>query len=116
MKRHFPVAIALASVLLPVWMAHAADDPPADPTLARDQAKSLSDTVKHNAKVVADAAKHGAKQVAVAAKQVAHEVAATSKEGAREVAATAKRGTANAKAAVSGEKKPPVSPGKAPAP
>jgi hypothetical protein len=125
MKRHFPLAIALASVLSPLWAAHAADDPPADPTLAHDQAKSLSETVKHNAKVVADAARDGARQVAGAAKQVAHEVAATSKEGAQEVAATAKRGTARAKAAVDGEKtpsqpakpgRPPVSPQKAPAP
>jgi hypothetical protein len=115
MKRHFPVAVALGLVLLPVWAVHAADDPPADPTPARDQAKTVSDSVKHNAKVVADAAKDSAKQVAAAAKKVAHEVAVTSKEGAHEVAATAKRGAARAKAAVNGEKTSPhVSPKKAP--
>jgi hypothetical protein len=114
MKRHFPVAVALGLVLLPVWAVHAADDPPADPTPARDQAKTVSDSVKHNAKVVADAAKDSAKQVAAAAKKVAHEVAVTTKEGAHEVAATAKRGAAKAKAAVNGEKTPHVSPKKAP--
>jgi hypothetical protein len=116
MKRRFPLAIALAWVLLPVWAVHAADDPPADPTLAREQAKTVSDTVKHDAKAVADAAKDSAKKVAVAAKQLAHEVAATSKEGAHEVAATAKRGAARAKAAVNGEKtpSPPAKPAPAP--
>jgi hypothetical protein len=117
MKRHYPLAIALTVVLSPVWTAHAADDPPADPTLAHDQAKSVSDSIKHSAKVVAHAAQVGAKQVAVTAKQVAHEVAVTTKEGAHEVAATAKRGATRAKAAVNGEKTPsPVSPAKAPAP
>jgi hypothetical protein len=115
MKRHFSVAIALASVLSPIWTAHAADDPPADPTLAHDQAKAVSDGVKRNAKVVADAAKAGAKQVAAAAKQVAHEVAVTSKEGAQEIAATAKRGAAKTKAAVNGEKTP-SQPAKPPTP
>ena len=106
MNRHFPLAAALSLALLPVCTVRAADDPPADPTLAHDQAKAVSDTVKHDAKVVADAAKKGAKQVAVAAKEVAHQVAVTSKEGAQEVAATAKRGAQRAKAAVNGEKTP----------
>jgi len=115
----FPLAIALALVLLPVWAVHAADDPPADPTLAHDQTRAVSDSVKHDAKAVADAAKDGAKKIAGAAKQVAHEVAVSSKEGAHEVAATAKRGAARAKAAINGEKtpSPPEKPaGKPPAP
>jgi hypothetical protein len=126
MNRHFPLAVALSLVLSSLTAVRAADDPPTDPTLAHDQAKAVSETVKHDAKVVADAAKDGAKQVAVAAKEVAHEVAVTTKEGAQEVAATAKRGAERAKAAVNGEKKPspparpadktPASPEKAPAP
>jgi hypothetical protein len=104
MKSHLlGAALSLAlSTLLAVQAA--ADDPPADPSLARDQAKAVSETVKHNAKVVADAAKDGAKQVAETAKEVAHEVAAASKEGAQEVAASAKKGAERAKAIVNGEK------------
>jgi hypothetical protein len=106
MKRHFPLAITLTLVLSAISTARAADDPPADPTLAHDQAKSVSDSIKHSAKVVAHAAEVGAKKVAVTAKQVAHEVAVTTKEGAHEVAATAKRGAARAKAAAEGEEAP----------
>lgn len=100
--------------LSPLLAAQAAEDPPADPSLARDQAKAVSDAVKHDAKAVADAAKVGAKQVAKTAKAVAHEVAAASKEGAQQVAATAKKGAEKAKAAVNGEKTadPTAKPGK----
>jgi hypothetical protein len=112
MNRHLPPAVALSLLLSPIWSVRAADDPnadpPADPTLAHDQAKAMSDTIKHHAKVVADAAKEGAKQVAVAAKGVAHEVAVAGKQGAQEVAATAKRGAKKAKAAVNGDKTPPA--------
>ncbi len=108
------LAAAFALVLSPLWAVQAAEDPPADPSLARDQAKALSNAVKHDARVVADAAKEGAKHVAETAKAVAHEVAAASKEGAHQVAATAKKGAERAKAAVNGGKKPdpPVKPEK----
>jgi hypothetical protein len=59
MNRHFSLAAALSLALWPVCTLRAADDPPADPSLARDRAKAVSDTVKHDAKVVADAAKEG---------------------------------------------------------
>jgi hypothetical protein len=117
MKSHLLAAV-FSLCISPLLAVHAAEDPPADPSLAKDQAKAVSAAVTHDAKVVADAAKKGAKQVAETAKQVAHEVAAASKEGAQEVAATAKKGAANAKAAVNGEKTatPPAKPaGKAPA-
>jgi len=78
--------------------------PPSDPTLAHDQAKAVSDTVKRNAKTVADAARDKAKQVAQTAKAVAHEVAAAAQEGAHQVAATAKKGAEKAKEAANGEK------------
>jgi hypothetical protein len=114
MNRHFPPAVALSLLLSPPWSVRAADeprtDPPADPTLAHDQAKAVGDTVKHDAKAVADAAKEGAKKVAAAAKGVAHEVAAASKEGAQEVAATAKRGAKKVKTAVNGDKAPTAPP------
>lgn len=99
---------------LPLLALQAAEDPPADPSLARDQAKAVSDAVKHDAKAVAHAATVGAKQVAETAKSVAHEVAAASKEGAQQVAATAKKGAEKAKAAVNGEKaaNPPAKPAK----
>jgi hypothetical protein len=84
--------------------ARAADDPPADPTLAHDQAKAVSDSVKRTAKTVADATKDKAKQVAQSAKAVAHEVAAATQEGAQQVAATAKKGAEKAKAAAAGDK------------
>jgi hypothetical protein len=100
-----PLLAALLSLALsPLIAVRAADDPPGDPSLARDQARAVGEAVKHDAKVVAGAAKDGAKQVARTAKQVAHEVAAASKEGAQQVAATAKKGAARAKAAVNGEK------------
>ncbi|HEX3396038.1 MAG TPA: hypothetical protein VHS76_04995 [Steroidobacteraceae bacterium] len=108
----FPAAALSLALSLP-WTAQAADDP-ADPSLARDQAKAVSETVKHDAKAVAAAAKDGAKHVAETAKAVAHEVAVASKEGAHEVAATAKRGAEKAKAAVNGQRKP-AAPDKAPA-
>lgn len=107
MKIHL-LAAAFSLGLSPLLTVQAAEDPPADPSLARDQAKAVSETVKHDAKVVADAAKKGAKQVAKTAKEVAHEVAAASKEGAHQVAATAKKGAERAKAAVNGEKAPPA--------
>jgi hypothetical protein len=98
---------ALAGLaLFSALTVRAADNPPADPTLAGDEARSVGAAVKHDAKIVADAAKDGAQKVAAAAKTVAHEVAAASKEGAQEVAATAKRGAQKAKAAVNGEKTP----------
>ena len=100
------LAAALSLALSPLLAVQAADDPPTDPSLARDQAKAVSEAVKRDAKVVADAAKDGAKQVAETAKEVAHEVAAASKEGAQEVAASAKKGAERAKAAVKGEKAP----------
>jgi hypothetical protein len=105
MKNHL-LAAWLSLTLSPLSVVQAAEDPPADPSLARDQAKAVSETVKHDAKVVADAAKQGAKQVAQTAKAVAHEVAAASKEGAQQVAATAKKGAEKAKAAANGEKAP----------
>lgn len=110
-----------AKVLVSAWLglalsalltARAAEDPPADPTLAHDQAKAVSEAVKRDAKVIADAAKTGAKQVAAAAK----EVGAATKEGAQEIAATAKKGTQKARAAVNGEKapSPPAKPAEKP--
>jgi hypothetical protein len=112
MSRLISLTAALTLALSPAWTLHAAEDPPADPTLAQDQAKAVSDAVKRDAKAVAEAAKDGAKQVAVAAKEVAHEVAVTTKEGAQEVAASAKRGAERAKAAVNGDKtqSPPTKP------
>jgi hypothetical protein len=107
--------LTLSLALAPLPAVQAAEDPPDDPSLARDQAKAVSEAVKHDAKVVADAAKEGAKQVADTAKQVAHEVAAASKESAQEVAASAKKGAERAKAAVNGEKAP-IPPPKPPAP
>ncbi len=114
--------VALSLALSSLWTVQAAEDPPADSSLARDQAKTLSEAVKHDAKVVAAAAKDGAKHVAVTAKAVAHEVAAASKEGAHQVAATAKKGAERTKAAVNGDKaatpptkpkqKPPAAPDK----
>jgi hypothetical protein len=106
------------ALLFAAFGAHAGDDPPADPTLAGDTARSVGETVRQDAKVVADAAKDGAQKVAVAAKQVAHEVAQTTKEGAHEVATTAKKGAQKTKAAVSGDKPadPPPSSGKPAAP
>jgi hypothetical protein len=98
--------LAFSLALAPLPALQAAEDPPDDPSLAKDQAKAVSEAVKHDAKVVADAARDGAKQVAETAKQVAHEVAAASKEGAHEVAATAKKGAERTKAAVNGEKSP----------
>jgi hypothetical protein len=109
------LAAAFSLALSPLLAGHAAANPPEDPSLARDQAHGVSETVKHDAKVVADAAKDGAKKVAATAKDVAHEVAAASKEGAKEVAATAKKGAARAKAAVNGEKSPNPPPAKTPA-
>ena len=110
MKAKVLVAAWLGLALSPVLIARAAEDPPADPTLAHDQAKAVSEAVKRDAKVIADAAKTGAKQVAAAAK----EVAAASQEGAQQVAATAKKGAQRAKAAVQGEKPPPAPPEKTP--
>ena len=52
MNRLFPPAVALSLVLSPIWAVRAADDPQRDPTLAHDQAKAVSDTVKHDAKVL----------------------------------------------------------------
>jgi hypothetical protein len=114
--KNYLLAAAFSLALSPLLAAQGAEDPPDDPSLARDQAKAVSEAVKHDAKVVADAAKDGAKQVAETAKDVAHEVAAASKEGAQEVAATAKKGAARAKAAVNGEKGPNPPPAKTPAP
>jgi GTP cyclohydrolase FolE2 len=105
MRTRFYIAIA-ASALIAALTVRAADNPPADPTLAGDEARNVSAAVKRDAKFVADAAKDSAQKVAAAAKAVAHEVATASKEGAHEVAATAKRGAAKAKAAVNGEKAP----------
>jgi hypothetical protein len=90
---HHCCLVALSLMLSSGLAARAAGDTPADPTLASDQAKTVSATVKHDAKAVADAAKAGAKQVAAAAKQMAHGVAAAAKEGAEKT-----------KAAVSGDK------------
>lgn len=98
----------LAGICLGLCVLSAAawggDDPPSDPTLAHDQAKAVSDSVKHTAKTVAEATKEKAKQVAQSAKAVAHEVAAATREGAQQVAATAKKGAEKAKAAANGEK------------
>jgi hypothetical protein len=105
MRTRFYIALA-GIALIATFTVSAADNPPADPTLAGDEARSVGATVKHDAKIVADAAKDSAQKVAVAAKAVAHEVATASKEGAHEVAATAKRGAEKAKAAVNGEKAP----------
>jgi hypothetical protein len=102
MKTKVLIAASLVLALSALLIARAAEDPPADPTLAHDQAKAVGDAVKRDAKVIADAAKTGAKQVAAAAK----EVAAASQEGAQQVAATAKKGAQRAKAAVNGEKAP----------
>jgi hypothetical protein len=112
------LSYALLTLSLAVVGARAGDDSPADPTLARDTARSVGETVRQDAKVVADAAKDGAQKVAEAAKQVAHAVAESSKEGAHEVAATAKKGAQKTKAAVSGDKPadPPPSSGKPAAP
>jgi hypothetical protein len=104
MKAQVLIAASLCLAVSVLSGARAADDPPADPTLAHDQAKAVSEAVKRDAKVVAEAAKTGAKQVAAAAK----EVAAASKEGAQQVAATAKKGAQRAKAAVNGEKPAPA--------
>jgi hypothetical protein len=104
------------SLLLAASGAWAFDDPPADPTLAGDQARAAGEAIKQGAKQVADAAKEGAQQVATAAKEVGHEVASASKEGAqqvqqgaKQVAATAKKGGQQVKATVTGAKpvKPP---------
>jgi len=116
MKLHCCVVLGL--MFLAASAARAADDPPADPTLATDQSKSFAAAVKRDAKAVADAAKDSAKHVAGAAKEVAHEVAAASKQGAEEVAATAKHGAEKAKAAVNGDKgaKPPPKPAGEPPP
>ena len=97
---------AVLSLMLSAGLVRAAEDPAADHTLASDQVKSMSESIKHNFKVVADAMKDSSKKAAGTAKNVAHEVAAASKEGAHEIAATAKRGAAGAKAAVNGEKTP----------
>jgi hypothetical protein len=102
------VGLGLSALLT----VRADEDPPADPTLAHDQAKAVGEAVKRDAKVIADAAKTGAKQVAAAAK----EVAAATQEGAQQVGATAKKGAEKAKAAVKGEKPPPAPPDKPPAP
>src|ERR1700743_437015 len=106
--------LAFTLTLSPPLAVDGAQAPPDDPSLARDQATAVSETVKHDAEVVADAAKDGAKKVAATAKDVAHEVAAASKEGAKEVAATAKKGAARAKAAVNGEKNPTPPPANTP--
>jgi hypothetical protein len=87
--KHF-LAAALSVGLIVFSAASASDD---DPTLAHDQAKAVSDSVKR-----------GAKAVAERAKAVAHEVAAAGKEGAHQVAATAKKGAEKAKAAANGAK------------
>jgi hypothetical protein len=106
MKGRMLLAAAVLSLMQSAGLVHAAEDPAADHTLASDQTKAMSESMKHNFKVIADAAKDSAKKVAGTAKEVAHEVAAASKEGAHEIAATAKRGAAGAKAAVHGEKTP----------
>ena len=64
MKIHLAAA-AFSLALSPLSTLQAAEDPPADSSLARDQAKSVSEAVKHDAKVVADAAKDGAKHVEI---------------------------------------------------
>ena len=69
MKIHL-LAAALSLTLAPLATVQAAEDPPADSSLARDQAKSVSEAVKHDAKVVAAAAKDGAQHVAKTAKAV----------------------------------------------
>jgi phage terminase large subunit-like protein len=112
MKAKVLIAVCLSLALPALLTARAAEDPPADPTLAHDQAKAVGEAVKRDAKVIADAAKTGAKQVAAAAK----EVAAATQEGAQQVGATAKKGAQRAKAAVKGEKPPPTPPEKTPAP
>jgi phage terminase large subunit-like protein len=111
MKTKVLIAAWAGLALSALLSARAAEDPPADPTLAHDQAKAVGEAVKRDAKVIADAAKTGAKQVAAAAK----EVAAATQEGAQQVGATAKKGAERAKAAVKGEK-PPSPPEKKPAP
>jgi phage terminase large subunit-like protein len=105
-------AACLSLALSALLTSRAAEDPPADPTLAHDQAKAVGEAVKRDAKVIAEAAKTGAKQVAAAAK----EVAAATQEGAQQVGATAKKGAEKAKAAVKGEKPPSPSSEKTPAP
>ncbi len=110
MKAKVLIAACLSFALSALLTARAAEDPPADPTLAHDQARAVGEAVKRDAKVIAHAAKTGAKQVAAAAK----EVAAATQEGALQVGATAKKGAQRAKAAVKGEKQPP--PEKTPAP
>jgi methyl-accepting chemotaxis protein len=113
-KRIFATVLCI-SLSMPAVSSWAADDPPSNPaadhTLAHDQAKAASDSIKRGAKAVADgakevagAAKDKAKEVARSAKAVAHEVATASKEGAQQVAATAKKGAERAKAAANGEK------------
>ena len=97
-------ALCLGLCVLPAFASGAEDVPPSDPTLAHDQAKTVSDSVKHSAKTVAAATQDTAKKIAHSAKAVAHEVAAAAKEGAHQVAATAKKGAEKTKAAVNGEK------------
>jgi hypothetical protein len=103
-------AVLTVSLLFAAPWVRAFDDPPADPTLAGDQARAAGDAIKQNAKAIADAAKEGAQQVASAAKDVGHEVAAASKEGAqqikqgaKEVAKSARRGGQQVKATVTGD-------------
>src|SRR5258708_38230123 len=86
---------ALSLALSPLLTVQAAEDPPADLSLARDQAKSVSEAVKHDAKVVADAAKGGEKHVAATAKAAAHEVAAASKAGGPRGVARSQWGAGN---------------------
>lgn len=104
MPNQFILGVSVAITLAFAGSARDADDPASDTTLAHDQAKAMSETVKHDVKVVADAAQDGAKHLTVTAKQVAHEVAVTTKEGAREIAATARRGAQRARAAANGDK------------
>jgi hypothetical protein len=49
MSRLISLTAALTLALSPAWTLHAAEDPPADPTLAQDQAKAVSDAVKRAA-------------------------------------------------------------------
>jgi hypothetical protein len=95
LMKSYLLAAVFSLALSPLLAVRAAEDPPDDPSLVKDQAKAVSEAVKHDAKVVADAAKNGAKQVAATAKEVAHEVAASARKGAERT-----------KAAVNGEKRP----------
>ncbi len=105
MRNRYRIALA-GCALFAALTVRAADNPPADPTLAGDESRAVGAAVKRDAKVVAEAAKDGAQKVAAAAKVVAHEVATASKEGAQAVAAAAKHGAQKAKAAVNGDKAP----------